>query len=138
MSEDTEGQKSSVNWGELGKNILAGAAILAGAILVFPSLVPALGGALASMGAAFTGSAALGTILKVGAGIGLAIAGATHLMADKAGSADEVLDKQAAQYDQRSFAAEHDIRKMQALMIARMQAQGHEPAMAMAQSQMGR
>ena len=39
--------------------------------------------------------------------------------------------------DQRSFAAEQDIRKMQAVMMARMQAQGYQPAMAMA-NPMGR
>lgn len=139
--------QSKVNWGKIGGDILAGAAIAVGIIIVFPvvgeALAPALGAIGSAIGGVFTHGAAmsaatLGTIMAKTFGVALAVGGALHFAKEgekaeaKEATQDANYQAQADAYDQRSFAAEQDIRKMQALMVSRMQAAGHEPAMAMA------
>jgi uncharacterized membrane protein YccC len=152
MSDETGNQNSSVNWGGLGKNLLAGAAIVAGAIIVFPVLAGALAAGIAGIGTAFgaasasvTASTAIATTAAATAapawagglmtnliGIAIAAAGAAYLFRDKS-SNNAPQSAETDEYTQRSFAAEQDIRKMQAIMLARMQANGYQPAYAMAQ-----
>ena len=153
MGDDS---KSSVNWGQLGKNMLAGAAIVAGVMIVAPGAIPAVITALSSAataaGAAFTTTGAatatagtttgvlagaetwlasgIGALITKAVGIVAAVAGATYLLSDSKDTSDEGVGYRRE--EQESFAAREDMRKMQAVMIARMQAAGYQPAMALA------
>jgi hypothetical protein len=146
MSEDKKG----ISWGGLVKGIVATAAIVAGAELVFPGLIAGVISAVKDVGAAIADKfAAIGTAAaaettaaatteaapgalsknigwlatKVG-GIVLAVSGLKYLTSEK----EEAPERE-------SFAAQEDMKRMQALMVARMRAQGYQPAMAMAGQQ---
>ena len=143
MGDDQQGGK--INWGGLVKNILAGAAIVVGVEMVmpgtfsaiasaFPSAVPSTGGTMFSS-ATMEG---IGLIIQKVAGAVIAGMGLSYLFSD--GTQNENSDRHAERYSEakESFALREDMRKQQAVMIARMKAAGHEPAMAMAnQPQMG-
>lgn len=133
--------KQSVNWGR----VLTGAAIAAGAIaalVVFPEQVATLGGALKDTMTAVAGDAGSWVAEKVGSAVGwiganaaLAIgtAGvAGGVMAHKTGQARERLNENIEQsnrsMEHESFAMREDIRRMQGLMAARMQAMGVAPS----------
>jgi hypothetical protein len=139
MNNNSNEIKSGISWGGLGKDILAGAAIVTGLLIVFPGLgaglMAAAGAAGLALGAATENVASggmpegVGTLLTKAFGAALAYFGATHFM--KKGDSPELSSQQESA---ESFTAREDIRKMQALMTARMQAQGYQPAMAPVQA----
>jgi hypothetical protein len=129
----------NVNWGGLTTNILAGAAIVIGVELVFPGLSMNLFEGIKGIATSMVPSAAssepsffstaMGALLTKIAGVAMGIVGVSYLTADK-GAAPEPHHHTHEQRE--SFTARLDMQKTQAVMMARMQAQGHEPAMAMA------
>ncbi len=146
MSEEKKG----ISWGGLVKGLVATAAVVAGVELVFPGFVAGVISAAKDVGAAIadkigsvgtaaaektteaaTTEAAPGALSKtVGwlatkiGGIVLAVTGVKYLTAEK----EEAPERE-------SFAAQEDMKRMQALMMARMRAQGYQPAMQMAGQQ---
>lgn len=149
MSEHEKG-KSSINWGGLCKGLLAGAAIVVGVEMVCPGTVSGILGSMKDMGSGigklFTsgGGAPTGEVAKeagnwMTSGIGwlvtkvagavAVVMGANYLLSDKKES-HETQRAQQHHEARESFALREDMRKMQAVMVARMQASGHEPAMA--------
>jgi hypothetical protein len=138
---DEQGKKS-INWGGLIKGLAAGAAVVAGVMLVAPGLLPSIVEGISGMigstggGASFLSSGVGEVITKV-AGAAMAITGLSYLFGGK--SDGDNADRHSQQYHEakESFAIREDMRKMQAVMTARMAASGHQPAMALA-SQQGR
>ena len=144
-----EHEKSSINWGGIGKGILAGGAIIAGIAIVCPGMLTGVVEGLSKIGTAapaavaaepgmvenaisgFTGGIAsmigkgiTSIALKV-AGVALVVTGANYLMSDKSTSnAEEHATRHAEAKE--SFALREDMRKMQAVMVARMQNAGQE------------
>lgn len=128
-----------VSWGK----VVVGAAIVAGAvaaIALFPDQVDKVGGsikdALATTYGAI-GDAGKWVLAKLGSFAHLlaenkevAITGAA-LAGGVAGAALHKKHDESAELEQQTFAEREDMRRMQALMLARMQAQGYQPAMAM-------
>jgi len=140
MGYEENDQESSVNWGKLGKNLLAGAAIVVGACIVFPGLAGALLTGLGALGTSIGGmsigtvsgevTSGIGVLLTKAFGVALAAGGASYLLSDHGKhSAPSVEGPVEAP---ESYIAREDMRKMQAVMLARMQAQGYQPAMALA------
>ena len=135
MSDD-----QGINWGGLVKGILAGAAVVAGIALATTGSLSGLGNFLSGMMAGNPGAnSALPAVLeKIGdvlprvIGAMIAFSGASYLFSDGS-SQNENAQRHSENYTEakESFAAREDMRKMQAVMIARMKAAGHEPAMAM-------
>lgn len=131
---------SAIRWGGLIKNIAAGAAIVAGIALVAPSLIPDLIHGIGSLGSGTAGTAApllsegllkgMGEVVRYALGAGLAITGLTYLFSDHNDNGER--HAEAFTEARESFQIREDIRKMQAVMKIRMQAAGHEPAMAIA------
>lgn len=130
MAENTQKSDNSVTWG----GVVAGAAVAAGAVLVFPSVVPSLAGGLESIGEAIvstvTGIAGEAAVPTISAETARTIAGATLLGGGLAylgmggsskKSADDLFDEAVTTQDQAGFAAREDMKRMQALMMARMQ-----------------
>jgi hypothetical protein len=144
MSEDKKG----LSWGGLIKGLVATAAVVAGAELMFPGFIEGTISAVKDMGSAIAKAfESIGTKAAEGAagavdkpvvtsklaenigwmatkigGAVLAISGIKYLMSEKEEAPE-----------QESFAAREDMKRTQALMIARMRAQGYQPAMAAAQ-----
>ena len=140
MSDDNSG----VRWGALGKTILAGAAIAAGVMLVTPAgaaMLTSMGAAGGSLAASSPSLAAAATATAefMSSGIGWLVtklvgAAVLYKGAQALGDSDkEGPDLNARQKEaEMSFAAREDMRKMQAVMVARMKANGYQPAMAAA------
>jgi hypothetical protein len=132
---------SNISWGK----VLAGAAIVAGAIMMAPVLAPAaaagviaIGHAIMGLfagGAAGTGSALVtaltGTVAREVAGAALLGGGIMYFSGEK-DRKNAAVEQNVAAAEGNSFAMREDMRKMQALMVARAQAAGYQPAMAMA------
>lgn len=135
---------SGICWGK----IVAGAAVAAGAVAVvafFPETsatvgnaikdgVSALFGGLGDVGswiASKVASVAAFVVENKALSIGTA-AGAGALAASTSMMHQETAPRVSA--EEESFAMREDMRRMQALMMARMQAQGYEPAVALAQN----
>ena len=136
MSDD-----GKTNWGGLAKTILAGAAILIGVEMIAPGLISNIIPASLSTGSGsgmFTEEAmkGIGLIVQKVAGAVIAGIGLSYLFSDK--SQNENAERHAEHFSEakESFAVREDMRKMQTVMMARMKAAGHEPAMA-AGPQMG-
>ena len=136
-----------ISWGK----VIVGAAIAAGAVAAFIYAAPTLqenvipklvewskeiGSGIASAWN-WVGQHVIGGVGTASSGIvgaitenpGLSIAGAATAGA-LIGAAGHSKNK-GPSVEEQSFAAREDIRRMQALMVARMQAQGYQPAMAM-------
>jgi|SRR5579884_2239971 len=146
MSHDHGQEKKSINWGGLIKGLLAGAAIVAGALMIAPAAATAITAAGTALGAGTIGGSTLtslggfmaeglGWLITKVAGAGLAYAGISYLASDK----QPETERHAEHYHEarESFAMREDMRKYQAVMMARMQANGYAPAAQMA-SQQGR
>ena len=209
MEDDKQVDQSSAQWGKLTKNIIAGAAIVAGLLIVFPGLGESLSAGVKSIADSFTqaGKGAVDGLKSSGAslptpavptatpewitamgeklapvkdffapagqslswtgehigawwssvtggstwmsdGIGVLLAKAVgviavitgvHMLGN--GQNNEKPIERAPQEpapsreEDESFAAREDMRKMQTVMLSRMQAQGYPPAMAMAGQQ---
>ena len=141
-------ENKGISWGGLIKGLVATAAVVAGAELVFPGFIAGVVSAAKDVGTAIadklsavsgaaaektaeaaTTDAAPGTLsksigwlaTKIG-GVVLAVSGIKYLMSEKQEAPEP-----------ESFAAQEDMKRMQALMIARMRAQGYQPAMATGQ-----
>ena len=133
---------SNVSWGK----ILVGAAVAAGAVAVI-AFAP---GVTAAVGSAITGgaSAIFGGLGSVGAWIAsqtallagfvqgnpTAAIGAAAAAGGLAASAMGSHHGRERDLEEESFAMREDMRRMQALMAARMAATGYQPAMAMART----
>lgn len=133
-------KESSINWGGLAKGILAGAAVVAGVVLVAPGLLGGLVEGVQNIGTSLAGTAdtepnaaaqTLGWLVKKAAGIALAVTGASYLLSGGSGG-NEAEHASRHQEARESFALREDMRKMQAVMMARMQAAGQDPAAGMA------
>jgi|GEM_PF-6729796 len=133
MSDGQE--KKSINWGGLIKGLAAGAAIIAGVMLVAPGLIPGIAeglGGLFSGGASPALTEGIGLVITKVAGAAMAITGLSYLFSDKSGADNASRHAEHHAEAKESFAIREDMRKMQAVMMARMQANGHQPAMAAA------
>lgn len=130
MSDDDKGEKSSFKWGGLIKGILAGAAVLVGIELVSDGLISGLFSGVGSGGGEAIGSflkdslSGIGDIIPKIAGVALGAVGLSYLFSDK--SQAENTERHSQQYAEakESFAVREDMRKMQAVMMARMKASG--------------
>lgn len=136
MAESTKDSAQTVQWG----GVVAGAAVAAGAVLVFPTILPDVASGLTDIGASIT--EALAVLVAPAAEASIAsepiitaeaaktIAGATLMgggmayfaMSGGKKSADAMFDEATAAQEQDGFAAREDMKRMQALMMARMQA----------------
>ncbi|MFO0388943.1 MAG: hypothetical protein ACK502_04385 [Alphaproteobacteria bacterium] len=151
MSEDKKG----ISWGGLIKGLVATAAVVAGAELMFPGFIegivekagelkdwiagkftatpeilgPMTAEQAAEKAAAEAASAkfadSIKSVAKFVGGAVLAVSGLKYVLSEK----------QEAEPEQESFAVREDMKRTQALMIARMRAQGYQPAMATAGQQ---
>lgn len=131
MSEDNG--KKSINWGGLVKNLAAGAAVVAGVMLVCPGLLPGIVegvGSLFKEGAMPAISPVIGDAIRIVAGAAMSITGLSYLFSGSKDSENAERHSQHYQEAKESFAIREDMRKMQTIMMARMQASGHQPAMA--------
>ena len=137
MSDD-----QGINWGGLVKGILAGAAVVAGIALATTGSLSGLGNLLSGMMASTPGGGSstlplviekIGDVLPRVIGAMIAFTGASYLFSDGSSNQNENAQRHSEHYTEakESFAAREDMRKMQAVMMARMKAAGHEPAMAM-------
>lgn len=137
---DEQGRK--INWGGLIKGLAAGLAVVAGVMLVAPGLIPSIaegiGGMFSSAGGSTFLTEGIGAVITKVAGAAMAFTGLRYLLSDKSESENAERHAQAYHEAKESFAIREDMRKMQAVMLARMQAAGHQPAMDMAQAQQGR
>lgn len=136
MSDDENGGKS-INWGGLVKGIIAGAAVVAGIFLIAPTtfteLFSGAGAGGTGIGESLKGIVeSLGPIARPLAGAAIATVGLTQLFSDGSSNENAERHSQAHHEAKESFAIREDMRKMQTVMMARMKAAGHEPAMAMA------
>lgn len=135
MSEEKKG----ISWGGLIKGLVATAAVVAGAELLFPGFIEGTVSAAKSIATsikdAFTGidttkvvesdlAKNIGWLATKVGGIVLAASGIKYLMSEKQEAPEP-----------ESFAAQEDMKRMQALMVARMRAQGYQPAMPAASQQ---
>ncbi len=141
MSDD---KKSSINWGGIGKGLLAGGAIIAGIAIVCPGMLSGVVETLGKIGTAapevvkaepgIVENALSGVTSAIGSGIGavvtkiagvaLAVTGINYLMSDKTNNAEEHGQRYAEAKE--SFALREDMRKMQAVMVTRMQNAGQD------------
>jgi hypothetical protein len=155
MSDQEDDQKkSSINWGGLAKGLLAGAAIVAGVMIVCPQVIAPLITAVKSIVPTITAagqtaastpgvaaaiepnffSQGIGSLIVRAAGAVMAFGGAHYLLSNKEESPHSER-MQRAHEAQDSFAVREDMRRMQGLMVARMQANNYQPAMALANQQ---
>jgi hypothetical protein len=133
MSDDDQG--GTFNWGGLVKGILAGVAIVAGVEMIAPGTVSGIIGAFGSSGGPAAGESLKGIIEGIApvvrwiAGAAMVATGISAMLGDH--SSDNA-DRHAQAHSEarESFAVREDMRKMQAVMMARMKAAGHEPALA--------
>ncbi len=141
-------EKKGIQWGGLIKGLVATAAIVGGVELLFPGFTAGVISAVKDVGTAIadklssigtaaaektteaaTTEAAPGALsksigwlaTKIG-GIVLAVSGLKYLTSEK-----------EAPEERESFAEREDMKRVQALMLARMRAQGYQPAMAAGQ-----
>ena len=131
--------ESKISWGK----VIAGAAIAAGAVAavaLFPEEVAKVGSygkELLADAYHAIGSAGSWMISQLGS-LARLVAENKEIAIASAAGAGAVIGaaahgkRQEPDLEEISFAAREDTRRMQALMVARMQAQGYEPAMAMA------
>lgn len=135
MSDDEQGGKS-FNWGGLVKGILAGVAIVAGVELILPGTVSGIIGAFGQSSGGLDSFKSLveglGPTVRVIAGGAMAAVGVSALFSDSSQNENAERHSLAHHEAKESFAIREDMRKMQTVMMARMKAAGHEPAMAMA------
>lgn len=146
-------QSSGINWGGIVKGALAVGAVAVGVELMFPGTMKGLWENVSKLGEPakqladgqkpepsglenfmsgvknFLGTGIGEVILRVG-GMVMAITGISYLLNGSKKSDHE--QERAGQYAEarESFQLREDIRKAQAVMMARMQASGHAPAMA--------
>ena len=138
MSDDEQGGKS-FNWGGLVKGILAGAAVVAGIELIAPGTVSGIISSLSTTPGSTVGLKSLiegiGPTLRIIAGAAMSLTGLSYLLSDSSQNENAERHAQTHHEAKESFAIREDMRKMQTVMMARMKASGHEPAMAMAAQQ---
>jgi hypothetical protein len=146
--EQDKGEKKSINWGGLAKGLIAGAAIVVGFALVCPGTTGSIIEGVKNFGQNVDGkgfmsalsdmfkpgesnwmSSSIGWLVTKVAGAAALIMGANYLLSDKKESHESGRAREHHEA-RESFALREDMRKMQAVMVARMQASGHEPAMA--------
>ena len=77
--------------------------------------------------------AGIGALITKAIGVVAAVAGASYFL--KKDDKEAAPDMGAKREEEQSFAVREDMRRMQALMVARMQATGYQPAMAVANQQ---
>lgn len=148
--------ESSINWGTVGKSLLAGGAVIAGIAIVCPGMLTGVAETLAKIGATDKGAqeiakvggfekamVALGSgvnavrdslVAAVGRGVGTIITkvaglvigykGIQYLLSDKSDPSNAQEHAERFHEARESFALREDMRKMQAVMVARMQAAG--------------